>query len=194
MMMQLYSLLAMLFILSGCGVQKRVVSPVRTVHPITSRAPVPDNSIKKHYLSAVNRMRSETRQCGNRIYRSAKPLRWNESLYKAAYEHSKDMAQCSHFSHNGSGTQSDRTAKVQNLQRCSTFVNRIEHNGYLGHLGVSENIAYGATSVEGVMQQWISSEGHCRNIMNPKYTEFGMAQVRSQNGVTYWTQNFGTRQ
>jgi len=184
----------MLFILSGCGAHKRMVYPVSAVHPVPSHAPTPDSAVKKHYLDAVNRMRAKTRQCGNRTYRSAKPLRWNESLYNAAYEHSKDMAQCSHFSHSGSGTHSDRTAKVQNLQRCSTFVNRIENNGYLGYRGVSENIAYGAKSVEHVMQQWIASEGHCRNIMNPKYTEFGMAQVRSPNGVYYWTQNFGTRQ
>jgi uncharacterized protein YkwD len=194
MILRLYFLLAMLFILSGCGVHKRVVYPVSKVHPIPYTAPTLDNAVKKQYLDAVNRMRAKPRQCGNKIYHAAKPLRWNENLYNAAYEHSKDMAQCSHFSHSGAGTQSDRTAKVQNLQRCSTFANRIENNGYLRHRGISENIAYGATSIESVMQQWISSEGHCWNIMNPKYTEFGMAQVRSQNGVTYWTQNFGTRQ
>jgi len=194
MRLRLYFVLAMLFILGGCGAQKHVMPPMRTVQPLPHSVPMPDSTVKRHYLDAVNRMRTETRQCGNRIYRSAKPLRWNENLYRAAYEHSKDMAECSHFSHSGSGTQSDRTAKVENLRRCSTFVNRIEHNGYLGYRGVSENIAYGAKSVESVMQQWITSEGHCRNIMNPKYTEFGMAQVRSGNGTYYWTQNFGTRQ
>jgi len=194
MLLRLYFVSAMLFVLSGCGAPKRVAYPVSTVRPVPQPAPVLDSAVKKHYLDAVNRMRAKTRQCGNRTYRPAKPLRWNESLYNAAYEHSKDMAQCSHFSHSGSGTQSDRTAKVQNLKRCSTFVNRIENNCYLGYRGVSENIAYGATSVDSVMQQWIASEGHCRNIMNPKYTEFGMVQVRSRNGVYYWTQNFGTRQ
>ncbi len=194
MILRLYAVLAMLLILGGCGGQRHVVYPVSKVHPVPHRAPALDAAAKKHYLAAVNRMRTEPRQCGNRIYHAAKPLRWNESLYHAAYEHSKDMAECSYFSHSGSGSKSDWTAKTQNLQRCSTFVNRIENNGYLRHRGVSENIAYGATSVEAVMQQWIHSEGHCRNIMNPKYTEFGMAQVRSQNGVTYWTQNFGTRQ
>jgi len=194
MILRLYAVLALLLILGGCGAQRYVVYPVSKVHPVPHRAPTLESAQKKHYLNVVNRMRAETRQCGNKHYRAAKPLRWNESLYHAAYEHSKDMAQCSYFSHSGSGTQSDWTAKAQNLQRCSTFVNRIENNGYLRHRGISENIAYGATSVESVMQQWIGSEGHCRNIMNPKYTEFGMAQVSSQNGVTYWTQNFGTRQ
>ena len=194
MRLRLYFVLAMLFILGGCGAHKRVVYPVSTMKPAPYHAPVPDSAVKKHYLDAVNRMRAETRQCGNRTYGPAKPLKWNESLYNAAYEHSKDMAQCDYFSHSGSGKQSDRTAKVQNLQRCSTFVNRIENNGYLGYRGISENIAYGAKSLERVMPQWIASEGHCRNIMNPKYTEFGMAQARSKKGVSYWTQNFGTRQ
>jgi len=190
MILRLYAVLALLLILGGCGTGKRVVYPVSKVHPVPHRAPVPDAAVKKQYLNAVNRMRTEPRQCGNKHYRAAKPLRWNESLYHAAYEHSKDMAQCSYFSHSGSGTQSDWTAKVQDLGRCSSFANRIENNGYLRHRGISENIAYGATNVESVMQQWMNSEGHCRNIMNPKYTEFGMAQVRSQNGIYYWTQNF----
>ena len=194
MRLRLYSVLAMLLILGGCGAHKRVVYPVSKVHPVPHRAPALDNAIKKHYLHAVNRMRAKSRQCGNKIYRAAKPLRWNDRLYHAAYEHSKDMAQCSYFSHSGSGTKSDWTAKAQKLGRCSSFANRIENNGYLRHRGISENIAYGAASVEQVMKQWINSEGHCRNIMNPNYSDFGMAQVRSENGTYYWTQNFGIHQ
>jgi len=183
-----------LFTLPGCGKQKHLVYPASNIKPIPHLTPELDEKTKDQYLTAVNRMRAYPRQCGKKVYPAANPLRWNNTLYSASYEHSKDMAICSHFSHNGSGKQSDWTAKTQDLGRCSSFVNRIENNGYIGQRGVSENIAYGAKSVEQVVQQWINSEGHCRNIMNPKYTEFGMAKFVSEDGRHYWTQNFGTCQ
>ncbi len=183
-----------LFTLHGCGKQKHIIYPASKIKPLPNNTPELNDEIKNQYLTAVNSLRVQSRQCGTRFYPAAKPLQWNQTLYSASYEHSKDMAICSHFSHNGSGTQSDWTAKTQNLGKCSNFVSRIENNGYLRHRGLSENIAYGATSAEEVMQQLINSEGHCKNIMNPKYIEFGMAKFVSEDGGYYWTQSFGTRQ
>jgi len=182
-----------IFMLSACGSRKRVVYPISNINPAPYSTSKLDRKTQLHYLSVVNNMRSKTRKCGNTVYKAANPLKWNDGLYKASYEHSKDMAVCSHFSHNGSGTQSDWTAKNQKLGKCSSFVNRIENNGYIKHRGLSENIAYGAKSIEMVMQQWIDSKGHCKNIMNPLYTEVGIAEVVSEKGVHYWTQTFGSR-
>jgi len=194
MILQFYMIVTALFMLNACGRHKQVVYSASKIRPIPHAAPVLDEEIKTSYLDAVNRMRAQPRRCGDKVYAAAKPLQWNDTLYLSSYEHSKDMAICSHFSHNGSGTQSDWTAKTQNFGRCSSFAHRIENNGYLGYRGISENIAYGAKKLETVMQQWIGSEGHCRNIMNPKYSEFGMAKFALEDGIPYWTQNFGTRQ
>lgn len=193
MVLRLSFILFVLFMFSACGSRKRVIYPVSSVAPVPYVSSKLDAGTEARYLAAVNNLRTKTRKCGNRVYKAAKPLKWNERLYKASYEHSKDMAACSHFAHKGSGTQHDWTAKTQKLGRCSSFVNRIENNGYIHHKGLSENIAYGAKSIETVMQQWIDSEGHCRNIMNPQYTEVGIAKVVSENGVYYWTQNFGAK-
>lgn len=188
------SILVFLIIVHGCGRDKHPVYPVSNMVPRPQETPTIESAAKAAYLQAVNQIRAVPRQCGKRFYAAAKPLKWNDRLYKAAYEHSKDMALCSHFSHDGSGRESDWTAKSQNLGRCSTFVNRIENNGYTRYRGVAENIAYGARSVQEVMQQWVNSEGHCKNIMNPDFTEFGMAEVSVGSGSTYWTQNFGASQ
>ena len=186
--------LAVFFMFVGCGSHKRVIYPVSAVKPVPMNAPKLDTMEKYSYLSAINKIREKPRRCGRKMYTAAKPLRWNEMLYKASYEHSKDMAVSAHFSHKGSGRQSDWTARTQKLGHSSTFVNRIENNGYQNYRALSENIAYGARSLAVVMQQWVTSDGHCQNIMSSNFTEFGMAKVESENGTVYWTQNFGTRQ
>jgi len=193
MVLRIALILFVLFMVSACGDSKRVAYPVKSVASVPHVSPRLDTRTQVNYLAAVNRMRAKTRKCGNTVYKAAKPLRWNTALYKASYEHSNDMAVCSYFSHKGSGKQSDWTAQKQKLGQCSSFVNRIENNGYIRHRGISENIAYGANSIETVMQQWIGSKDHCKNIMNPLYTEVGMAEVVSENGIHYWTQNFGAK-
>ena len=193
-MLRFGSIVLFLLLMNGCGSQKHGVYPVSNIVPHPYQAPALEQLKKAEYIHAVNQMRAIPRRCGNKFYDAGKPLKWNDKLYRAAYEHSKDMALCKHFSHDGSGTQSDWTATAQNLGRCSTFVNRIENSGYHRYKSVAENIAYGAGSVEEVMQQWIRSEGHCKNIMNHDFTEFGMAQFSLGNGRYYWTQNFGAAQ
>jgi uncharacterized YkwD family protein len=48
-----------------------------------------------------------------------------------------------------------------------------------------ENIAMGQRSPEEVMTQWMNSEGHRKNIMNPSFTTIGVGYT---NG--YWVQEF----
>ena len=54
-----------------------------------------------------------------------------------------------------------------------------------------ENIAVGYQTVSAVMQGWLGSEGHCRNIMNPAFTEIGAAfaegQYQGNPAALYWT-------
>ncbi len=181
-------------VLGACGRQEVIPHSVNHVSsPVVSPSLVLSTQ-KQYALDMVNYMRATRRICGRKVYEAAKPLRWSEPLYQAAYEHSQDMAYTRYFSHKGSGQQSDRTCIEQGLGCGSNFVERSKQNGYIAHRGLAENIAYGAKSIDEVMQQWMASSGHCKNIMNPKFTEFGMAEVKSLNGVSYWTQNFGTRQ
>ena len=55
--------------------------------------------------------------------------------------------------------------------------------------GSAENIAYGQESPESVMNSWMNSRGHRRNILG-NYTYCGMTGVQARNGSIYWTQQF----
>jgi len=164
----------------------------------TFDAPAIEASVKEAYLIAINNARAVHQNCGSRgIKKAVAPLKWNDALYKAAYEHSEDLVKSDTFSHTGSGTPSDWTATVKELGRGSTFIERIENNGYTNYKTIGENItaATDRDTAQKAIDAWLESDGHCANIMNPKYTEIGMGHVE-QEGTTYthcWTQNFGAR-
>jgi uncharacterized protein YkwD len=72
---------------------------------------------------------------------------------------------------------------------------RIAAAGY-PYRAAAENIAAGHPDVARTMGQWLSSAGHCRNIMNPTYVHIGLGYAQDA-GATYqndWTQTFGTPQ
>ena len=65
----------------------------------------------------------------------------------------------------------------------------------LAEAGVSyssagENIAYGQSTPQGVMDQWMNSAGHRANILNPDFTAIGVGHYENGNGTDYWTQLF----
>ena len=146
----------------------------------------------QNYLNAVNRARSQPRDCknGRGILSAAKSLKWNDGIYRAALEHSKDMALSDTYEHEGSGTQSDITGYKDNTK--STHNTRIAINSEKKWEYASENIIAGAGSLEKMMSKWLKSPPHCANIMNKNWTHFGMATYRenSSKWVVYWTQNF----
>lgn len=106
-----------------------------------------------------------------------KPLRLDNKLIRAARDHSAHMARSGRFSHTGSGG--------------STFVVRVKRAGYSAPL--SENIAYGYRTGPEVVNAWMRSPGHKRNILNPKAKAVGVGAVYARNGTPYYTQEFGSR-
>ncbi|UYZ24343.1 CAP domain-containing protein [Mesobacillus jeotgali] len=50
-----------------------------------------------------------------------------------------------------------------------------------------ENIAMGQRSAEEVVNAWMNSEGHRKNILSPNYTHIGVGHTTQGN---YWTQMF----
>lgn len=56
--------------------------------------------------------------------------------------------------------------------------------------GAGENIAYGQTTPQQVMEVWMNSSGHRANILNANYTSIGVGHNRNAQGVDYWTQLF----
>lgn len=67
---------------------------------------------------------------------------------------------------------------------------RISRTGYAFSTW-GENVAAGYQTPTAVMQAWMSSSGHCQNILNPAFTEIGVGFVTG--GARYnqfWTQVF----
>ena len=56
-----------------------------------------------------------------------------------------------------------------------------------------ENIAYGQQDVKGVMNTWLNSVGHRRNIMNKSYDSIGCGFSYSDRDVIYWCVCFGNK-
>lgn len=56
--------------------------------------------------------------------------------------------------------------------------------------GYGENIAYGQSSPQAVMNQWMNSSGHRANILSADFTEIGVGHYRTANGTDYWVQLF----
>lgn len=118
----------------------------------------------------VNIVNNERRRAG------LSPLRIHSRLNAAAQAHSNDMARNNFFSHTGSDG--------------SSFGDRMRRFGYNFRRG-GENIAAGQSSPQQVMQSWMNSPGHRRNILNGNFRDIGIGFARGGRYGTYWTQNFG---
>jgi uncharacterized protein YkwD len=60
---------------------------------------------------------------------------------------------------------------------------------YHSKMGHGENVAYGQRTPQSVMQAWMTSPGHRRNILNSRYTQLGVGAVSNGRSI-YWTQVF----
>jgi uncharacterized protein YkwD len=129
-------------------------------------------------LALVNKARATARSCGDKAFTPARALRYNAVLARAALAHSADMARFNYFSHDG--------------RDGSNPAQRVERAGYR-YRATGENIAAGMTSPAEAVADWIKSPPHCANLMNPVFTEMGVAYAvdqASDMGV-YWAQEFG---
>ena len=124
-------------------------------------------------LDMVNDVRTKGCTRGNTAMPAVAALTWNDLLAKAAFDHSDDMKVNNYFSH----TSGENT----------TAGDRIRLAGY-DWRAYGENIALGQTTEQIVMNSWLNSEGHCKNLMNKNFKEMGVG--RSGN---YWTQVFGAK-
>ena len=104
-------------------------------------------------LTAINAARAKA-GCG--------PLRLNGKLVAAARGHAKAMAEQNFFGHAGKDG--------------SRFSSRIARQGY-SYRTAAENIAAGQKSAAQVVNSWLKSAGHRRNILNCRMTETGIALV-----------------
>jgi uncharacterized protein YkwD len=128
-------------------------------------------------LRLVNIARATPRVCGRTPFRAAPALRLDTTLTEAALGHALDMLRYGYFEHTGHDGSSPSA--------------RVAASGYRYQL-VGENIAEGPQTPQEVVQGWIDSPGHCQNIMNPRFTDMGLAFAANSSGRPRieWVQEF----
>ena len=129
-------------------------------------------------LKLVNQERAKGGHCADDYFKPTPALRSQAQLAKAAHQHGLAMSRSKFFSHYG--------------QAGDTPKDRIIDAGYQGNAW-GENIAAGQKTPQQVMQEWMDSPGHCRNILNGLFNELGVSFVFDPNSPykTYWVQAFG---
>ncbi len=166
--------------LSSAPVNATTATPTPVASgPLTSASLSPSGTcnlanFQVDLLRQINSARAAGRSCGATAFSPTAALTWNARLVAAAEGHSRDMAVNNYFSHTAL---SGRTASQ-----------RVTDAGYVWR-ATGENIAAGQRDVTTVMNSWLASEGHCRNIMNAAYQDVAVACVQ-QSGSTfgrYWT-------
>jgi len=125
-------------------------------------------------LRLINEKRTAGCNCGLTVMPPVAALSWNNALAVATSRHSTDMNTYAFFSHTSSNG--------------ATLNDRINATGYKW-TSLGENLAKGQTSEQAVVDDWMASEEHCKNIMNANFKETGAAKA----GV-YWTQDFAKPQ
>ncbi|WP_335872997.1 SafA/ExsA family spore coat assembly protein [Bacillus sp. 2205SS5-2] len=63
-------------------------------------------------------------------------------------------------------------------------------NFNIQYSAAAENIAAGQSSAAQVVQDWMNSEGHRKNILNGSYTHLGVGYAKGGAYGHYWTQMF----
>lgn len=128
-------------------------------------------------LELVNEARSRTRRCGRKRFHATTGLRHAAALEYSARMHAQDMAAHNFLGHEGSDG--------------SMPAERATQAGY-SWSSVAENVAAGQRTAEEVVDTWLSSPGHCANLMSPLYSESGTARATNPDSehVVYWVQVF----
>jgi uncharacterized protein YkwD len=138
--------------------------------------------VSQQILGLVNNARASGRRCGSKEFAATGPLTLNSALTSAALSHSQEMARYTEFDHRGHDGSSPAM--------------RVERAGYGGYRVVGENIAAGAMTPLEVMQGWLASPAHCQNLMDPRFSEIGIAFAvnPASSELVYWTQDFAAPQ
>jgi len=166
----------------GIGVSRMKGTPLYTFlfavpqaeYFFKTTAPLRDvDRVRAAVLAEVNARRRKA---------EASPLRADSALDKAAQKHAEDMLARGYFAHESpSGT---------------TVRERSREAGY-DWRQIGENIAEGQLSAGEVMETWMESPGHRRNILDKGFTDLGvgLAMGKGKDGEyrVLWAQAFGAK-
>ncbi len=121
------------------------------------------NKYEKEVVKLVNEIRSQNGLAGLEI---------DEELSRVARIKSQDMKDNNYFSH----TSPTYGSPFDMMQKFG-----------ISYRSAGENIAKGQSSAQEVVNAWMNSEGHRKNILSSSFTAIGVGYVSQGN---YWTQMF----
>jgi len=128
------------------------------------------------FISAYDGIKMLCLVNSQRAQNSLPALGLDSRLTQSAQQHSNDQASSNEMSHTGS----DGSSPGQ----------RITDVGY-DWSSFAENVAFGYSDEETVMNAWMNSPGHRANILSSKVIMFGSAVAYGNNKTPYYTQDFG---
>ena len=105
------------------------------------------------------------------------PVVQNQTLEDQATRYACEMIYYDFFAH-------------ENPFTGSHLADRAAEFGY-DYQMIGENLAAGQSTPAQVMADWMASEGHKRNILEPNFTELGVGVRSGGTYGTYWVQEFG---
>jgi uncharacterized protein YkwD len=146
----------------------------------SARTPTSDACPSRHQIvgelvRGINGIRAEPRRCGAAHYPAAPELTWNERLFRIARQHAADMARRHYFSHN--------------TPEGLTPGQRADIGGY-DWRSYYENIGRGHSSVEEVLNDWLSSPTHCQAMMDKELRDVALA-CAAAGGELLWVLDLG---
>lgn len=104
------------------------------------------------------------------------PLTADPELEAAALRQAGNMARTGRMTH-GTGLGRGFASRMS----------RVEING-----AAAENIAHGRMSLDKLFDMWMHSQGHRRNMLDPRFRRFGLASAGESGGERYWALVLGS--
>lgn len=141
-----------------------------TLTPLHARActlPPAAENMASATLAAINAERSQ---------RGMAPLATDPRLTSAAQAHACDSATRGRMGHEGSDG--------------STLADRVQREGYR-YRSIAENVALGYPGPAAVVQGWMGSSGHRRNILTRNARDAGIGLAVGRDGALHWVLNLG---
>lgn len=135
---------------------------------------------QQEVLTYINETRSKPCQCGTTTYPAVPALALDAQLNAASDKYAVDMATYNRFSHTG--------------RDGSQPWDRMTQEGYSWR-AAGENIAAGYSTTRAVVDGWLRSPGHCKNIMSANFKDVGVGYGYSASSTYghYWVTDFGTK-
>ncbi|MEL4177464.1 CAP domain-containing protein [Roseateles sp. PN1] len=130
-------------------------------------------------LARVNAMRAQRQYCGPKPFAAVAPLSWDARLQASAQAYADELSLLDKLTHID--------------QRGQGLRERVLERGYVFRQ-VAENLAGGPQYLDEVMAGWLGSEGHCENLMEPRFQDIGMACVAGPGELErYWVMHLGRK-